>query len=220
MGSNQKETTSTTDAGPRTGFLDLPPEIRNAIYHLALNSHSALKIHYFSREKIFRVTLVWNPQHSLPWAVTLSTNLLRICRQVHNEATPILYGSNCFEIHGQDAQVFLRAIGSSKQFLRHIHYSWPYNKLHYKQAVSLLKYATRLQRLDLQRYGRTAQEHVGALRVLMQALHKSSGAAGRSESVVNILHFVPSLSTVDAEELAIEARMTKEVRSELQKLLK
>lgn len=34
------------------------------------------------------------------------------------------------------------------------------------------------------------------------------------------MHFVPSLSTVDAEELAIEARMTKEVRSELQKLLK
>jgi hypothetical protein len=56
------------------GFVELPPEIRNAIYRYALRSDTAIK-----------------GNARIP-----TIGLLRTCKQIHKEASSILYGENTF----------------------------------------------------------------------------------------------------------------------------
>lgn len=65
-----------------TSFFSLPPEVRVQIYKYALTREG--KIMAQIREGRSR---------------TITPSLLRICKQVHNEASPILYGENNFIVH-------------------------------------------------------------------------------------------------------------------------
>ncbi|KAL9109009.1 MAG: hypothetical protein Q9227_006249 [Pyrenula ochraceoflavens] len=62
------------------GFLDLPDDIREAIYRLVFVSKD--QINLSKRERLDRTAA-----------------LLRTCRQVYDEACPILYGENVFEFN-------------------------------------------------------------------------------------------------------------------------
>ncbi|KAF2807794.1 uncharacterized protein BDZ99DRAFT_464706 [Mytilinidion resinicola] len=101
-----------------TGFLKLPPELRNKIYGLLFVSQNELR---FS-----------NPQFSL------SSAFLRTCKQVHDEGRTVLYGESTFvfernrnsrspfwdpvakEIGYKDMRRFLTMIGDNLALLRQI----------------------------------------------------------------------------------------------------
>ncbi|KAF2495621.1 hypothetical protein BU16DRAFT_394462 [Lophium mytilinum] len=101
-----------------TGFLKLPPELRNKIYKLLFVSQSELRFN--------------NPQFSL------SSAFLRTCKQVHDEGRSILYGEGTFvfernrlsrspfwdpvakEIGYKDMRRFLTMIGDNLALLRQV----------------------------------------------------------------------------------------------------
>lgn len=111
----------------RTGFTDLPPELRNTIYrHMFVRKNQDFKI--FRRDR----DTAGNPP-----SMSQSAQFLRTCKMVHNEGCSILYGENTFvfdrsqgvrgpfyvsepkEIGYQDMLQFLRMIGAENlQYLR------------------------------------------------------------------------------------------------------
>jgi hypothetical protein len=132
LGKSKKSRVSPKSAGTssvrRTGFTDLPPELRNTIYR-----------YLFARKDDFsklKIPLTGNyPKDTL----TKSGQFLRSCKLVHNEACSILYGENTFSFHRhydtrgpywepvpkeigyQDVLHFLKAIGPENiQYLRDI----------------------------------------------------------------------------------------------------
>ncbi|KAJ1326877.1 hypothetical protein MN608_08325 [Microdochium nivale] len=76
-------------------LLDLPGEIRNDIYQLVLSRDEPLNVAGYS-------SVFMGPQ--------MSTALLRTNKQVHNEASAILYGQNTFDARGKLVS-FLDQIG-------------------------------------------------------------------------------------------------------------
>ncbi|KAK4546374.1 hypothetical protein LTR36_002051 [Oleoguttula mirabilis] len=72
-------------------LLSLPPELRNAIWMYILVQNYT--------------TITALPSHPFPVAAVSSrqqrfcANILRTCKQVHSEGTPILYGENTFKAH-------------------------------------------------------------------------------------------------------------------------
>lgn len=110
---------------PSTSFLDLPREIRDSIYHLALHRPTRLrpvgKISYFCqlhgplRQKETCVSIDSPPFHpATPLAISVSKllnpgiplQLLRVNKQIHEEAVETLYGGNRFSfIIGPTARV-------------------------------------------------------------------------------------------------------------------
>lgn len=79
----------TTNTQPQCLLLQLPPEIRNQIWDLLLVQNIHLK----------RGT----PYHTIPDESKRRTrfcaNVLRTCKQINAEGTPILYGENVFQAH-------------------------------------------------------------------------------------------------------------------------
>ena len=67
-----------------TGFLDLPAELRNRIYHLALTRPDTINVTSFDIAK---------PQFN---SSATQPALTQICRQIRNEALPVFYNQNCF----------------------------------------------------------------------------------------------------------------------------
>ncbi|KAF2216183.1 hypothetical protein CERZMDRAFT_116334 [Cercospora zeae-maydis SCOH1-5] len=81
-------------------FFSLPREIRDRIYALCVQSRDGLPIEW-PRSEAHRK---YNPYD-------IQTALLRTCRAVHSEATPLLYSLNNLTFHHpSDANVFVRAI--------------------------------------------------------------------------------------------------------------
>ncbi|KAF2485942.1 hypothetical protein BDY17DRAFT_67774 [Neohortaea acidophila] len=71
-------------------LLALPPEIRNQIWHdvLVQNLHPRLPLHHFPAVEA-----------SVRGPTRFCARILRTCRQIHAETTPILYGENVFWAH-------------------------------------------------------------------------------------------------------------------------
>lgn len=69
----------------RASFLDLPPELRNEIYRQTLTSNRALRV----SEWTLKSTTIHQQ---------VSVALLVTCRQIHTEATAILYGANTSDL--------------------------------------------------------------------------------------------------------------------------
>jgi hypothetical protein len=107
------------DSG-KMGFLTLPPELRNKVYHLA-----------FKDKDKFDFTTPTNFKHS--------SAFLRTCKQVYEEGRTILYGENTFyfgrnkemrrpfwagerkEIGYKDLRLFLKTVGPSNvSYIRHM----------------------------------------------------------------------------------------------------
>lgn len=88
-------------------FLDLPAELRNIIYTILL-VHGDLKIKKRPGSPVPKM------HHS-----SVSANMLEVNRQVYEEAAPILYGINTFELFTSYSMLaFARQIDSSIQYLR------------------------------------------------------------------------------------------------------
>lgn len=110
------DTTRSHPTRPRISFLDLPREIRDSIYHLALHRSISLrpigKISYFCQlyghlqQRETCVSISSSPFHpATPLAVSvfkllnpeLPLGLLRANKHVHEEAAEALYGGNHFK---------------------------------------------------------------------------------------------------------------------------
>jgi hypothetical protein len=98
-------TTTTTPRGSGAG-LTTPPNKPEPI----------TKPHLFDlprelREKIYAYSL--STPHIIPWPSAnlrthLAPQLLRVCKTIYHEATPVLYSHNCFQFHHpSDANMFL-----------------------------------------------------------------------------------------------------------------
>jgi len=110
------DTPMTTVTAHKTGFCDLPPELRNNVYrYIFVNKGSSLR---------FPPTSEWCPE-----TFCRSAQFLRTCRLVHSEGCSILYGENKFwfertrttrgpfwepipkEIGYKDVRQFLKMVG-------------------------------------------------------------------------------------------------------------
>lgn len=79
-------------------FLDLPAEIRNQVYALAIPTCQSFNISSYT------------PQRRSPFLPLVS--LLQTCHQIYSEVTPIVYGSNTFTICSPSKlQAWLSSIG-------------------------------------------------------------------------------------------------------------
>lgn len=106
------ERPASTEMPKWAGFMDLSPELRNRIYEYALVSSEDLLVG-------FRKTYSWF------WSgYGLCPNLLATCRQINQEATPVLYGANtfCVRFHHMLGfmEAFLDAIGDSQSIIRNV----------------------------------------------------------------------------------------------------
>ena len=130
-------------------FLEiLPPEIRNIIYANVLNPPDNT-LHIKALRGGVRAERN-RAQRSYRYYTTHDTGragILAACRQVHEEAAPIFYGSNMFIFHGTRVlSNFMTIIGSSARFLRTIKvHDWASASM--PQALKLLGNATNLEAL-------------------------------------------------------------------------
>ena len=86
------------DQWPRCRFLELPPEIRIAIYELLLISpDSSIEAH-----KLLDAVGPIDPADQHPRVEGIDSQILRTCSKVLYEAAPILYGKNTFRFSGKE----------------------------------------------------------------------------------------------------------------------
>lgn len=82
--------TSTTHSQPQCGLLCLPAEIRNQIY---------LYILVQCRTQSLSAHQLLAASSSVRGSERFCANLLKTCKRINEEATPILYGENVFSAH-------------------------------------------------------------------------------------------------------------------------
>ncbi|KAF2746035.1 hypothetical protein M011DRAFT_478427 [Sporormia fimetaria CBS 119925] len=100
------EWASSQKADPsKASFLDLPRELRDMIYELALVVPGAIFFYAcesYPRAHIHKAVIVRHkdlgPSSPLPVHQALQSKLLRVSRQLHAEATPMLYSRNLFRL--------------------------------------------------------------------------------------------------------------------------
>lgn len=176
-----KPTTTTTKG---FYFLDLPPEIRNMIYSLLLESQSPIDIYRRRRarrdplpdKELIDGILIedtsddddshydYDPHnddyHVSLWRRTghsdddLHVNILQTNHHIHAEATPILYSMNTFSFtkaawSDLNLLLFLKLIGRSRTFVRHISLGYFHSRTRMRSALHLLKAAKMLQIFEL-----------------------------------------------------------------------
>lgn len=128
-------------------FRDLPPEIRNIVYALALQDSETLRIYTRSELRLTRAGGGAGHEMFCINASAISAALLRVSRQLNSEATPIMYGGNTFFFHRQASMLdFLKQIGNSRKHLRRIKLGCHTNVEVFRSALHLLKQATHLER--------------------------------------------------------------------------
>lgn len=110
------KSTASTEKPKRAGFMDLSAELRNRIYGYALVSPVPLRVAPISSDSgtVIKVASFYY----------LSPGLLATCRQIHQEATAMLYGGNTlhfwFAYMDSSIKPFLDAIGNSRRLIRSI----------------------------------------------------------------------------------------------------
>ncbi|KAK5686083.1 hypothetical protein LTS10_002197 [Elasticomyces elasticus] len=132
-------------------FSDLPAEIRNMIYGLALQCVSPLLIDVSYTQQLPRITFSTSPV--LRRGSSLAASLLSVSHQLHTEAAPILYGANTFDFSYMRSQFhperslvdFVKSIGSYKQHVRRINFPSFTNAAILRSALHLLKQAAHLE---------------------------------------------------------------------------
>ncbi|KAF2166195.1 hypothetical protein M409DRAFT_55062 [Zasmidium cellare ATCC 36951] len=120
----------------RVGFFDLPAEIRNRIYELALTRPRTLSL--CTTFQHGRLVLRLNTTRIFP-------SILLACATTHREATPILYGANKFSVRCHDtAFLFLIRIGHSVKFVKALKIEWDACSV----GMAALKFAVSLGGFD------------------------------------------------------------------------
>ncbi|CZT23370.1 uncharacterized protein RCC_09084 [Ramularia collo-cygni] len=161
-------------------FLDLSPELRNQIYRYCLTDSEVLAVRSGAslnppqrRWYILRAPPLTQP--------VLSTNLLATCKKIHDEATPILYGSNTFEVDSYETghPLFVswtETIAASISLVRNVRVGGITNRSVAVENLRGLHAATSLQSLvvlgDFRLTFCTASTIAKALLPLMLRLHR------------------------------------------------
>ncbi|KAF2489607.1 hypothetical protein BU16DRAFT_471551 [Lophium mytilinum] len=90
----------------KKNFLNLPRELRDLIYEHALQAPGAIIIYTKPHQLLGFVLAAKNireknvgPPEPVPLESVLSLGLMRTCRQLHAECSPILYGNNTFRLY-------------------------------------------------------------------------------------------------------------------------
>ncbi|KAI5361148.1 hypothetical protein Slin15195_G122610 [Septoria linicola] len=164
----------------RAGFLDLPSELRNSIYDLVFKGKVPICVEWTgstigaSREPDFV-----GPEFFKP--TSTAANLLRTSRQIHHEASSILYGANQF-IFSDTAvgQLWAAAIGRAIMQVREIQVDSLFTKPSYgvfaqgdsyfsiiKSFVALLENARQLENLRLRYWWTPSTTSRGLSRLLL-----------------------------------------------------
>lgn len=162
-------------------FLDLPSEIRNAVYSLVLTSDDAVRV-WFSGSN------AWACRHSI------SAKLLLVNRQIQVEGTPVAYGGNKFTfICTVSLRQFLLALGTSKMHLRRISVITLHNKSALRSSLHILKPITNLTRLEIYpgfKFGRTPRDMAKLLLPWYRSQIKASRLGHSSKEPHEILQVV------------------------------
>ncbi|CAK4034231.1 Hypothetical predicted protein [Lecanosticta acicola] len=176
----------------KTSFLDLPPEIRNTIYQLALEKSQSIGIkssmhrHY---ERYYKDSTLPKSAKVMPiLPLNLSINILRTCKTIHQEATPILYGANRFHFHCCcHFKHFAETIGgASLRYLRELRFAALPNRFVATLAFSHLKACRALEKLTVPHEDMYAHRRwsVPALRATLEVLGRCRGReSGRGVEV-------------------------------------
>ncbi|KAK4497143.1 hypothetical protein PRZ48_011593 [Zasmidium cellare] len=97
----------------KKGFFDLPPELRNQIYAIILIRPRKLNL------------IGMYPGYAHLNNTVIHTRILRTCKRIHQEATPILYGANTFLVRTDGTSWwFLNMIGRSSEHINHLENTW------------------------------------------------------------------------------------------------
>lgn len=104
-----------------TNFTDLPPELRVKIYDYSLREEDSILIEETSIGERPRVKCGCVPAYvdrrSIPWN---NFNILRVNKQVHQEASPIAYSCEFLFDDFVTMADFLELIGSMRQLIRRL----------------------------------------------------------------------------------------------------
>ncbi|KAF2166201.1 hypothetical protein M409DRAFT_23392 [Zasmidium cellare ATCC 36951] len=221
---------------PPCRFLGLSAELRNEVYELVLKHPGPLELskgidlttgRFGQLVRNERVYVVGGFQGDEDSRQNLA--LLRTTRQIHAEATPILYSKNEFVAVDKDPLCyFLRQIGPSVQLLRHVTIGHC-TKTSLRSMLVSLKGATHLDRLEFAYSTRImvgdAARMVKELGPWARAFHrmrKASTIQGE-RNVLDVLEFSANdwLSDADkARDAAAVVAFSAQVKAELQKTLK
>ncbi|KAK5133035.1 hypothetical protein LTR08_008240 [Meristemomyces frigidus] len=178
-------------------FLDLPAELRNAIYMMLLAKRNRVKI---LGRKIRTVSNGKNANSTprtkrIVYSVQSNSSaaILQVNRQIHAEATPIFYSTNTFffgdEGNAADLCSFLQQIGSSKQHIRHVSLEYVSNIKVVQSALHLLKEAKMLETFELGQWlaaHLTLDQRIEALVPWMHSLVKARQGGSNVTNVQDI----------------------------------
>ncbi|KAK4497151.1 hypothetical protein PRZ48_011601 [Zasmidium cellare] len=217
------------------GFLDLSAELRNEIYELSFQHPGPVWLVGDSKRET-KGSSTSSKRYGVPGVRALQNHLLRdtvaflrVNRQIHAEATPVLYGINQFEAgHPGIICYFAKQIGPSLGFLRHFIISHC-TKSSLRQMLGPMKTATRLQRLQIRvsaKYsiGDAATMAKGLL-PWARAFHKmrNTGDMQDRRDVLDVLEFI-ARQWVDVDAKALDAvfavSYSAEVKANLRQKLK
>lgn len=183
-------------------FEDLPPEIRNRIYHLALVEVGIdpIELHSFSFDWFgwTRTTRRYEPEDQ----VCRPAALLRVSRQVHAEAMPILYGANAFKFADIFIEKLLNEPLSWVAFLRKVTIFNLSTQGDLKEIFVLLRKAVITDRMPvLEKLELTAAEQgdeflnftpgtlLAKTAPLLKAIMKAKGVKANAENVSRTIAF-------------------------------
>lgn len=178
-------------------FLDLPPELRTRIYLDLLEMDGDLFIYH--QQDGFRVQYRNRLSHN-NGKIVITVGLLRTCKQINFEATPILYGSNTLGTSGPNAVKLLQSLGCSIRHIRLFFIAIRRNSCstHFEDACALLKSAPLMARFSFTRPGNSISDYrmeylCRALTPLMRSLSKAwkKNPDKKEEDVLEILHVDP-----------------------------
>lgn len=176
-------------------FLDLPPELRTRIYSELLVMDGDLFIYH---DEGLKVQYRNRPSHHGDKPL-VTVGLLRTCKQIYFEATPVLYGNNTIGASQPNNVKFLQAIGPSIQHIRSFFVAYC-NRPYFEEVCQLLESAPFLERLSLADKSRAVLECgrerfpfvlAPLMRSLDQAWKKHPDKKGKD--VLEILNVDPGL---------------------------
>ncbi len=103
-------------------FIDLPAELRQRVYQNLLLSACDGNIEFWNVERTSKRGWQW----SQVGTKDLQTDILRVCKLVHREATAVMYGENGFQTSEAPSGVpngfLIHCIGSNIELIRHLQY--------------------------------------------------------------------------------------------------
>lgn len=128
----------------RTGFLDLPAELRIDIYRYTFNFAKPIRCHAtIMNGKFFEVRSHFN----------ISSQLLRTCKTVYNEARPVLFQMNTFQISGSlDLRCLKKATRGGSRLVQTLSFENSYLGMNQTRCRELRPLVS-LKHITLCRYG-------------------------------------------------------------------